>query len=65
MSSRVAKDVLPLRVLGRGLNPTKPPKSTKPSFKRRVSAMRARLTELRRNAHIVEQWLDEVENKLF
>lgn len=60
MSLRVEKEHLSLKVVGRGL--TKPPKLIKPSFRKRVSAMRIRLAELRRNAQIVEQWLNEVEN---
>ena len=62
MSLRVEKEHLSLKVIGHGLSAAKPPKLTKPSFRKRVSAMRIRLVELRRNAQIVEQWLNEVEN---
>jgi hypothetical protein len=62
MSLRVKKEHLSLKVFGHGLSTTKPPKQIKPSFRKRVSAMRIRLSELRRNAQIVEQWLNEVEN---
>ena len=51
-------DTADLRVCGQQLLPTK---STTPSFADRVSAMRMRLDELRRNAQTVERWLDEVE----
>ena len=59
MSLRVKKEHLSLQVVGHGLSAPKP---IKPSFRMRVAAMRIRLAELRRNTHIVEQWLNEVEN---
>jgi len=43
MSLRVEKEHLSLKVIGRGL--TKPPKLIKPSFRKRVSAMRIRLAD--------------------